>query len=212
MSKPIHRRYLPLLVAFTMLLGLRQASAQLGDQLAAAEQLKSKALEAVRAGKFDLTNDYLAQAAAISKDPVLAKMATWAKQFEQQRQVCLSERHQELDKTIANARLLLSRHMVDYAIEQAAEACSLAADKDAFRREPWVAELLADSKKLAAEFEKNEQWLKALRIYSRLSAIEQEIPDWKEKLKTATRRVRLLALYTPDELKHIQETEVKEPR
>ena len=35
-------------------------------------------------------------------------------------------------------------------------------------------------------------------------------PLWKDRLKLATRRVRLLALYTPDVLKSMQESEVKE--
>src|SRR5687768_6048053 len=62
----------------------------------------------------------------------------------------------------------------------------------------------------AERYDREEQWIKALRLYSDLGSIEPANPLWKERLKLATRRVRLLALYTPGELKHIQESESKE--
>src|SRR5438477_8593764 len=62
---------------------------------------------------------------------------------------------------------------------------------------------------MAEEYEKGEQWLKALRLYSDLSSIEPAVPQWKDRLKLATRRIRLLALYTPSELKAVQEVEIK---
>jgi len=49
-----------------------------------------------------------------------------------------------------------------------------------------------------------------MRLYADLSAIEPADPVWKEKLKLATRRIRLLALYTPGGIKALQESEAKE--
>ena len=43
-----------------------------------------------------------------------------------------------------------------------------------------------------------------------LGAIEPGNLVWKDKLKAATRRIRLLAVYTPDDFKTIQEAESKE--
>src|SRR5439155_20668032 len=40
--------------------------------------------------------------------------------------------------------------------------------------------------------------------------IEPANPEWKDKLKLATRRIRLLALYTPNGIKPLQEAELKE--
>src|SRR5205085_1477283 len=48
------------------------------------------------------------------------------------------------------------------------------------------------------------------RVYSDLSSLEPANPEWKDKLKLATRRIRLLALYTPEQMKAIQESEMKE--
>src|SRR4051812_16310135 len=54
----------------------------LPERLAEADQLKTKAFAALKKGKFDQTNDYLSQAAQLSKDPVTMKMADWTRQFE----------------------------------------------------------------------------------------------------------------------------------
>ncbi|HEV8378995.1 MAG TPA: S41 family peptidase [Tepidisphaeraceae bacterium] len=182
----------------------------LPEKLAEADQLKSKAFAALKAGKFELTNDYLSQAAQISKDPVTMKMADWTRQFEQQRQVFKTERQKEYEKAVKDVHLLLDKNKLPFAMEVAAGAYLLADDKDGFRKEPWAEKLLGDAKRVAGDYEKNEQWLKALRLYSQLSTIEPNSADWKEHLKTCTRRIRLLALYTPAELKKIQDVDGKE--
>ena len=59
----------------------------------------------------------------------------------------------------------------------------------AFRSEPWVEEIVRKSVEFANQYEANEQWLKCLRIYSALSSLEPSKPEWKDKLKLATRRI-----------------------
>jgi carboxyl-terminal processing protease len=188
-----------------------QAQAPAVQQVATADQLKSKAMEALLAGKFDQTSIYLSQAAELVRDDaVLTRLLGWARQFEEQSKGFFNERRQEYAKAVEESKLLQSRGYESYAVEHAARAYTLHDDKEAIRTEPWLIQLLGEAKRLAGESEKKEQWLKALKIYSALSAIEPEQAEWKEKLKTASRRVRLLAMYTPDELKKIQETENKE--
>lgn len=186
------------------------AAVDIQQPLATADQLKLKAFEALKEGKFEQTNNYLTQAASLSKDPALVKMAAWTRQFEEQRQVFAAERRQEYDKAVSQVQLLQSKHKAPFAVEIAAKAYLLAEDKEAFRKEPWLVQLLDEVKKLAIDFDKNEQWVRALRIYAQLGAIEPESAEWKEKLRTATRRLRLLAMYTPDELKTIQQSDSKE--
>src|SRR5437764_4270686 len=48
-----------------------------------------------------------------------------------------------------------------------------------------------------------------MRLYADLSTIQPLTSEWKDRLKLATRRVRLLALYTPDQLKALRDVEVK---
>src|SRR5688572_20468483 len=125
--------------------------APLPDQLAQANELKTKAFEALKAGKFDLTNDYLSKAAELSKDPVTMKMADWTRQFEQQRQVFKVERNKEYEKTVKNVQLLQDKGKLTFAMEEAAGAYLLSDDKDAFRNEAWAVKLLAEAKNVAGE-------------------------------------------------------------
>ena len=187
------------------------AQAPAVQQVATADQLKSRAAEALLAGKFDQTSIYLSQAADLAKeDPVLTRLLGWARQFEEQSKGFASERRKEYLKAAEGAQKLVAKSFESYAIEQAARAYTLHEDKDAFRKEQWVVQLLGDAKRIAADAERKEQWLKSLKLYSAMSIIEPEVPEWKEKLKTSSRRVRLLAMYIPDELKKIQKAESAE--
>src|SRR3954468_18168359 len=103
----------------------------LPEQLAEADQLKTKAFAALKAGKFEETNSYLSQAAQISKDPVTMKMADWTRQFEQQRQVFKTERQKEYDKAVKDVHMLQDKGKpLPYAMEVAAGAYLLSNDKE----------------------------------------------------------------------------------
>src|SRR6185437_9579976 len=121
-----------------------------------------------------------------------------------------AERHEQYKKSLANVELLMNKNHPDYAIDAASRAWMLADNKEQFRSEPGVDQLVKDSIERAQNYDKHEQWIKSLRIYSDLASIEPSIPMWKDKLKLATRRVRLLALYTPEVLKTLQEGDTKE--
>src|SRR5215207_5558203 len=154
-----------------------------GEQLAGVEQLKTEAFKALRGGDFNRTNELIAKAASLSSDPGLAQMSLWVKDFESQRQTFAAERHKQYEKAVGDVKKLLDHGKDTYAIDAAARAYSLADDKDAFRNEGWVKDLLARSVKLAGEFEASEQWLKTARLYSDLSQIEPANAEWKDRLK-----------------------------
>ncbi len=180
------------------------------DRLALAENLKSEALAALKQGKFDQSTDLLSRAADLTNDPMTRQMANWVVQFENQRRQFVEERRQQFEDAVADVKLLLENNYPEHALEAAARAYLLAEDKPAFRAEPWVDELVTSSIALAEQYEQDEQWVRALRIYSSLGSIEPSNPLWKDRLKQATRRIRLLALYAPDELKQIQKAEAVE--
>jgi carboxyl-terminal processing protease len=180
------------------------------QEVASVEQLTTDAFTALKSGKFEQSNQLLARAASISQDPKLHQMSSWVEQFESQRQTFATERHKQYDKAVADVHKLLNNNKDTYALDAAARAYLLADDKKAFRDEPWVDKLVKQTAAMADDFDKNEQWLKALRLYSDLGAIEPANPEWKDKLKLATRRIRLLALYTPAGIKPLQEAELKE--
>ena len=180
------------------------------EEVAAVAKLKDEAFNAARSGRFDQTSQLLDKAAALSKDPSLARMVAWTSQFEKQRQEFATERRKQYDKEVANVKLLLDNKKDDFAIDAAASAYGLADDKKAFRAEKWVDDLIRTTVARAEQYDKSEQWLRSLRLYSDLASVEPANPQWKERLKAVTRRVRLLALYTPESLKALQEADSKD--
>ena len=107
-------------------------------------------------------------------------------------------------------KLLLSHDKPDFAMDIASRAFLLSDDKTAFRQEGWVDQLVKQSIERADKFDQDEEWIRSLRIYSDLAVIEPSVPTWKDRLKLSTRRVRLLAMYTPESLKALQSSEIKE--
>jgi carboxyl-terminal processing protease len=180
------------------------------QQVATVQALKTEAFKALKTGKFDRTSELLGQAAQLSRDPQDERMAGWIKNFENQRQEFTAERHKQFDKALRKAKLLISKGKPDYALDWTSASYLLSDDKKAFRNEPWVDELIKKTSAAADDYEKGEHWLKALRLYSDLGSLEPAAPIWKDKLKLATRRVRLLALYTPSALKDLQKAESKD--
>jgi carboxyl-terminal processing protease len=187
-----------------------QVAAREAEQVAAVEELKAQAFKALRAGQFDRTSELLGKAAKGANDPTLVQMAEWTKGFETQRQTFAAERRKQFDKAVGDVKKLLDNKKREYALDYVARAYLLADDKKAFRNEGWVDALVKETIELAKTYETQEQWLKALRLYSDLGSVEPANPEWKEKLKVATRRIRLLAMYNPEQFKKIQEAEVSE--
>ncbi|HYE17290.1 MAG TPA: S41 family peptidase [Tepidisphaeraceae bacterium] len=188
-----------------------RADGPVATQVATVDELKAQAFKALRAGQFDKTNELLSRAASVgTADPALAKMAEWTKAFEAQRQTFVAERRKQFDKAVEDIKKLQKAGKADYALDYVAKAYLLADDKKAFRNEGWVDELVKGTIESAKKYEAGEQWLKALRLYSDLGSVEPANPEWKEKLKTATRRLRLLAMYNQEQFKKIQEAEATE--
>src|SRR5687767_14826392 len=145
-----------------------RAAAQEKTQVASVEELKLSAFQALKTGQFRQSNELLNQAASISQDPTLQQMAAWIKQFDDQREQFATERRKQYDKAVADVHKLLENKKDSFALDATAKAGLLADDKKAFRNEPWVDTLVKQSIKMAEEFDKSEQWLKALRLYSDL--------------------------------------------
>jgi len=180
------------------------------QQVAELQELESQAVREAQVGHFDLTEQILGKAASLSHDPAVEQMANWSSTFKSQLQTFAAERHKQYDELVSQVKLLQQHDKPDYAMDIASRAYSLSDDKESFRKEGWADRLVNESIHRAAEDDQNEQWIKSLRIYSDLATIEPSLPQWKDDLKLATRRVRLLAVYAPDALKTLQESEVKD--
>src|SRR2546430_3281299 len=87
------------------------------QEVVTAEKLKSEAFQALRGGHFDRTNELLAQAASITHDPAVERMAGWTNNFESQRQEFVAQRHKQYDKLAGQIQLLLKKSKPDYAMD-----------------------------------------------------------------------------------------------
>jgi carboxyl-terminal processing protease len=178
-------------------------------QVASVDQLKSEAFKDLRDGKFDQSNALLAQAAAISKDPLVKQMADWTNGFQTQELAFTSERHQQFEKRVDEMRLLLTKDKPEDALDRAALAFLLTDDKKAFRAEKDVDALVSSEEARADDFDRDEQWIQSQRIYQNLAQIDPSVPKWKDKLKLSMRRERLLALYTPTVFRQLLDSDTK---
>ena len=174
-------------------------------QYASADQLKQQAIGAARTGKFDETQRLIEEALRLRPDDAgLRRMEDWIGSFQQKRQEFSQERHKLYEQQVRDVKLLQDNGYRSYAISAATGAHLFADDKDKFRSEPWVRELITESAKLGEQYEQKSEWLKAMRVWSDLASIEEMNPLWKNRLKGATRRVRLLAIYTPEILDELR--------
>ncbi len=187
-----------------------KAEAPASQQVASVQQLTLDAVSALKTGNFEQSNVLLAKAASLSQDKNVQQMAGWVSQFETQQQQFTADRHKQYDKAVEDVKKLIDNHFDSYALDFAAKASLLSDDKTTFRQIPWVDALVKQTIAMANEDEQHEQWLKALRLYSDLASMEPATPEWKDKLKLATRRIRLLAVYTPGGIKALQDGEAKE--
>ena len=184
-----------------------RAEPDAGGQLVNADSLKRQAIGALKTGDFDETATLLRQALELRPDdPALRQMDEWVERFQAQRQEIDADRAKAYERQIKDVKLLQENGYRSYAITAANAASSYAADKAAFASEPWLRELVDESVALGNAYEGNGEWLRAMRVWSDLAAIEELNPEWKARLKDATRRVRLLAVYAPDVLKELRDS------
>ncbi|MGA2229946.1 MAG: S41 family peptidase [Tepidisphaeraceae bacterium] len=173
----------------------------------AVAQIESQAVDDIHQGHFDQLSDLLGQAAAKANDPAITEMARWATDFDGEEKTLGAQRQTQFEKHVAEVHTLLDHNMRDYAIDALDAAYVRAPDKDAFRKEKWVDDLITAAGNDAKTAEDAQQWLTAMRIYADLTSLDPYEPKWKHMLKDATLRIRLLVMYTPDQFKAIQQAE-----
>lgn len=187
---------------------LRQdTSADAGSQVAMADELKQQAIGALKSGDFDETQALIDQALELRPDDsTLRQMNAWVNSFQEKRQEFRAERQEAFERQVKDVHLLQDNGYRSYAINAAAGAYLLAEDGEAFTSEPWVRKLIDESRELGEEYEQEGEWLRAMRVWGDLASIEELNPEWRDRLKGATRRVRLLAVYTPEILEELRDS------
>ena len=137
-------------------------------------------------------------------------MEAWVSDYEAERQGFDQQRHEQFLAAVKNAHLLVDHKMDGYAIDEVSKAYLLADDRDAFRNEKWVNDLIKETAGAADQNESAALWLKAMRMYQDLTVIEPGSAAWKNKLKVVATRVGMLFIYTPERFKKLQELEEKD--
>ena len=175
--------------------------------LAAADELKQQAIGALKSGDFSATQKLIDEALRLRPDDsTLRQMNQWVSSFQEKQESFKAERHKAFERQVKDIKLLQDNGYRSYAVSAAAGAYLLADDKEEFRKQPWVQELIDESRTLGEAYEEKGEWLRAMRVWGDLASIEELNPEWKAKLKGATRRVRLLAVYTPEILEELRDS------
>jgi carboxyl-terminal processing protease len=190
------------------LLGPHRSAGADNASVASVDQLETQAANALRQGNFDRGSDLLTQAAHVDPDPGIQSLADSAASFRKLEQTFADQRQTEFEKNIRDLHLLIDHGMRTYAVDLLEQAYLRAPDKDAFRKEKWVDDLVNSAATEAQTAEANAQWVTALRIYADLTTLDPFKPVWKDKLKLVTRRIRLVMVYAPDQFKAIEKIEM----
>jgi carboxyl-terminal processing protease len=201
----LNRRLLAASVGALLAVGLSQtlawAEPQATNSAAAVAQvrdLRTQAVSALKAGEFDRAGQLLGQANTITNDPSVQQMKEWFASFETQRQAVLAERKKVFDEQMSKSARASEKGFETFAIDYIADAYTYAPDKAAFRKLPEVEGVIARTVELAQKAEDESQWLAAVRLYADLTRVEPGEVTWHRKFKEVAKRVRLLAMYTPD--------------
>ena len=163
-----------------------------------AQKLEAQAFTAISKANFDTGRNLLQQAENADHDPRLEQMLGWVNDYQKQLADVAKTRHTEFEQTVTDAHKLLDHHLDTFAVEEVRIAYLLADDKDAFRHEKWVDDLVSMAAGQASKAEDAQQWVTALNLYAALISLEPSNPIWKTRHKAVFRRARLLSDYAPE--------------
>ncbi len=84
------------------------------------------------------------------------------------------------------------------AILDSARAMANAPDEEAFRREPWLQEVVRGAVQAAAAYEREQEWIKAARLYVPLGEIFPREKAYRDALRHCQEHLRLDLMYAPE--------------
>lgn len=191
----VTRRILSLFAAVSMVVAVAGAGQESpSDQLA-------DALKAIKDGNFDRANALMRKSAA-GGDAQAKGYSEWTAGFEKDHEVFVEQRRRKYEWALDAVRKLADAKEDEVAIQFAANrAYVYAEDKQKFADSELVTKLIERSAQLAAQHEASAEWIKAQRLYTYISMIEPYEPKWKDRKDTVARRVRILAMYSPEAIK-----------
>ena len=109
-----------------------------------------------------------------------------------QREKLRRERYEEL---AAEVESYLAKGEWDEAAKTAARAYLSAANRQEYRNEPWVRDLVRDTSEHADQLRRRGEWLAAATIYASLSEIDPEDKVYEDQFRVCGKHARLEAMY-----------------
>lgn len=173
---------------------------------AAQQQLWMSGLQLATAGKFDKAASQIEEVVADGvKDARVKKVDTWLQDYMTLMTARLTRAKQDCEKYVGWVQEDLERQKLDnrpawwrLAILDCARAYNSTMDKDALAKEPWFTEAVAGAVKAAKEYESDNKWLSAARIYGPLADMFPFDKDYREAMERCQSHVRLELLYSED--------------
>ncbi len=172
--------------------------------------LRQSAFNDICAGDFTKGTSLLEQSADILKDSNSRDMAHWTREYQKESQSFSEQRAKQSDQAVTAVHALLAHKMDSFASDEMEVAYLLANDKDVFEKQKWVHEEVDETAKMASKCLDSQQWVRALRLYSDLVAVEPADRQWKEDMHQAARGARLLMIYAPQSFKKMEDSEGKD--
>ncbi|MEP0845006.1 MAG: PDZ domain-containing protein, partial [Phycisphaerae bacterium] len=161
-----------------------------------------KGLAALGTGQFQEAFNLIHQAAKgalqSGADPRIAHIDRWLADFEKLQNERAARALKDYEQYVAWAREDAEKQRWQSAIRYASMAFNTAVDQDAFRKEEWLRKVVEGAESAAREYEENGQWVKAARIYYRLTDIFPRNKVYKEALQRSQAHLRLDFTYSPD--------------
>jgi len=109
-----------------------------------------------------------------------------------QREKLRRERYEEL---AAEVESYVAKGEWAEAAKAAARAYLSAADRDQYRNEPWVRDLVRDTSQHADQLRRRGEWLAAATIYASLSEIDPDNEAYEKQFRICGKHARLEAMY-----------------
>jgi len=184
--------------------GPRHLSGAIADTSLAS--VEDQVAQDLRDGHFDQGATLLTTEARTHTD--LQQLASWTTAFKTEQDTFASQRQDQFEKNIKDVHTLIDHGFKTYALDAVDQAYIRAPDKDAFRHEKWIDDLVQNGAVEAQSAVDQQNWLTALRIYTDLTGVDPYEPKWKDKLKQVTRSLQLVMLYSPDFFKPVQKAEL----
>ena len=119
----------------------------------------------------------------------------------------LDEVNTELDEKLTEAHA--SEGLVDRAIALAGamrltvEAQIISPSRDEFMAQPKVTNLIRETRRVAAEAERENEWMLANELYARLSALLDIEGEFKSDVERLGRRLSMVRLYAPEKFREL---------